>query len=51
LERLRALPTQSVAIVAQIAELEREWDTGRQIEARLNEEEGVARNAAANLRP
>jgi uncharacterized protein YciW len=53
LERLRALQLSSggsVSITDQIAELEGEWRTCRQIEARLEEEHGVAKKAVANLR-
>jgi len=53
LERVRSLQLSggaSVSIDAQIAELEGEWRSCRQIEARLEEEEGVAKKAVANLR-
>jgi len=53
LERLRALQQNtggSEKVTTQIAELEREWQTSRQVEARLNEEELVAKNAVAQLR-
>ena len=47
LEKLRADPKSSAA---KIAELDREWMTTRREEARLNEEEGVAKSSAASLR-
>jgi hypothetical protein len=54
LVRLRSLQPSSGGsekITAQIADLDREWLTLRNAEARLNEEHGVAKNNVAHLRP
>jgi hypothetical protein len=50
LERLQRLPNPSDKITAQIAELAREGQTLRQVEAKLNEDEATARNTVARLR-
>jgi chromosome segregation ATPase len=50
LTRLRALPDQSDAITAQIAELEHQWDANRnRIEAPLNAEELIVNKAVASI--
>jgi hypothetical protein len=52
LERLRDLQAAgdtSDSVTDQIAALEREWDTSRQVEVRLNEQEGIAKKAVVSI--